>query len=417
MAEQSITCPKCKYKIELSEALTTQIRSELESEISEGLQEREQDLTKKSGELKSKEEELARLKSEADQEIERRLETERKKLEKSAKVSALKELGTELEDTKSIVTEQAEQLEEAQKNELALRKRERKLQKDKKAFELEMERKLEQERGIIGKEVADNLKDKHELEKGDLKKKISTLTDQIDDLKRKSDLGSQEAQGEVQELRLEELLTSNFPSDTIRPVPKGVKGADVIQEVYNESGHRCGVIVWESKRTKAFQKPWIDKLKSDQRKLKAEIAALYTQALPQEISGFGHLDGIWITNHRSLLGLATALRHQLVQVAASQIANVGKNQKIELLYSYLCGAEFKGRVESIVEAFTSLKSDLESERRAITKMWAKRDKQIQKVVENTVGMYGDMQGIVGATLPEIEKLDLAALPAPESKEK
>ncbi|MBW1796087.1 MAG: DUF2130 domain-containing protein [Deltaproteobacteria bacterium] len=417
MAEQSITCPKCKYKIELSEALTNQIRSELESEVSEGLQEREQDLSKKSAELKSKEEELARLKSEADKEIERRLATERKKLEKSAKESALKELGTELEDAKSIVTEQAKQLEEAQEHELALRKRERKLQRDQKALELEMERKLEQERGIISKEITDSLKDKHELEKGDLKKKISTLTDQIDDLKRKSELGSQEAQGEVQELRLEELLASNFPSDTIRPVPKGVKGADVIQEVYNESGHRCGVIVWESKRTKAFQKPWIDKLKSDQRKLKAEIAALYTQAMPQDISGFGQLDGVWITNHSSLLGLATALRLQLVQVAASQIANVGKNQKIELLYSYLSGAEFKGRVESIVEAFTSLKSDLESERRAITKMWAKRDKQIQKVVENTVGMYGDMQGIVGATLPEIEKLDIAALPAPKSKDK
>jgi len=410
MNDQTIICPNCRTEIPLSQALSERIRGELQADIAKDFAEKEKQLATKLETLSEREEEITHEKNTVDQIVADKLLKERKKIEESANEQATRAVGIELEDLRSTLKERDEQLEETQKHELELRKRERKLEDEKKQIELDVQRKLDLEREVLRKETVEQIQQSHDLETGDLKKRIQSLTEQIDTLKRKAEQGSQEAQGEVQEIQLEDLLTAAFPKDSVQPVPKGKKGADVIQEIYNDSGHMCGTIIWESKRTKSFNQGWIEKLKSDQRDVKAEIAAIYTQVLPDEVVGCGELDGVWITGSKSLIGLATALRSQLIQVSNTRIAAVGKNQKVELLYAYLTGPEFKGRVEAIVEAFSSLRSDLDSERRAMTRIWAKREKQIQKVIENTSGMYGDMQGIVGATLPEIDSLQIAALP-------
>jgi len=49
------------------------------------------------------------------------------------------------------------------------------------------------------------------------------------------------------------------------------------------------------------------------------------------------------------------------------------------------------------------------------KIWAKREKQIEKVVKNTSRMYGSLQGIVGSTLPELKTLELKALNSVEDR--
>jgi hypothetical protein len=228
----------------------------------------------------------------------------------------------------------------------------------------------------------------------------------IDELKRKSEQGSMQAQGEVLELDLEAGLKARFPMDTVEPVPKGLRGADILQNVINAEGQRCGIIIWETKRTKSWSDSWISKLKDDQREINADIPVIVSEVLPKGISAFSQIEGVWVTNRALALNVAEVLRGLLIHVSQATVASVNKGEKIELLYKYLSSPAFRQRVEAIVEAFTTMKEDLDKEKRAMTKIWAKREKQIEKVVINTAGMYGDMQGIIGAALPEIKMLDM-----------
>ena len=237
-------------------------------------------------------------------------------------------------------------------------------------------------------------------------KQIKDLRKALDAAKRKSEQGSQENQGEVLELDIQARLEQLFPQDQIRPVPKGVRGADLIQEVRNAAQQACGNIVWETKNTKNWQQGWLDKLKDDQRTIGAEIAVLVSAALPEDIDGFGHLDGIWICGLRTWPALAAVLREQLLQVAFAHAASEGKQEKMDLLYRYLAGDQFRQKVQGIVEAFEALQSQLNRERRAMEKQWKEREKQIERVINNTVGMYGEMSGILGGSLPGIPSLEL-----------
>ena len=225
-----------------------------------------------------------------------------------------------------------------------------------------------------------------------------------DELRRKLQQGSQQTQGEVLELELEELIRSAFPADQIEPVAKGRNGADVIHKVFTKSGHFCGTIVWELKRTKSWSDGWIAKLKDDQRLTKAEIAILVSEALPKDCQHFAQISGVWVASPQCAISLAVALRKQLTEIAMTKLAAVGKNEKMEVLYQYLSGIEFKQRVEAIVEAFIEMQEDLQEERRVVEKRWAKREKQIQRVVLNTSGMHGDLQGLIGSSLQEIPAL-------------
>ncbi|MDP3042339.1 MAG: DUF2130 domain-containing protein [Candidatus Omnitrophota bacterium] len=195
----------------------------------------------------------------------------------------------------------------------------------------------------------------------------------------------------------------------MEPVPKGIKGADVLQKVNNPMGQYCGSIIWESKRTRNWSDGWIDKLKDDQREVKADIAVLMSIALPKEINGFSQVKGIWVTSFPLAMGLALALRENLLEVASAKQAAVGKAEKMEAIYNYFSGTEFKQKVEAIVEAFVTMNTDLTKEKVAMEKLWSKREQQIKKVVISTARMYGDMQGIIGASLPEIKSLELKSL--------
>jgi len=213
----------------------------------------------------------------------------------------------------------------------------------------------------------------------------------------------------VQEAELEQVLSAKFPMDTIARVPKGEFGGDVVHGVAGPLGQECGTILWESKRTKNWSDGWLPKLRDDQRAAKADIAAIVTQALPREIESFDLKDGVWVIHPRVLLPVAVALRHTLVEAATARQASEGQQTKMELVYQYLTGPRFRQRVQAIAEAFSSLQEDLDKERRAIMKQWAKREEQIERVIQATVGMYGDLQGIAGKTLQEIDGLSLPGL--------
>jgi hypothetical protein len=224
-------------------------------------------------------------------------------------------------------------------------------------------------------------------------------------LRRRAEQGSQQLQGEVQEMELEALLTVKFPRDTIQPVPKGEFGGDVLHRVIGPLNQVCGTILWECKRTKSWSDGWLPKLREDQRAAKAEIAVIISQALPKEVETFGLIDGVWIADPKVALPLALSLRQTLIEVASARQASEGQQTKMEMVYSYLTGPRFRQRVQAIVEAFSSMKEDLDREKKAIIRQWAKREEQIDRVMQATVGMYGDLQGIAGKTLQEIEGLE------------
>jgi len=416
MPENVIICPHCKKKIPLTEALGHEIKEQLQKEFESQAKKREKELAVKEkaladreSSLNKKADSLEKAKETVEQEVEQKLKTERKKLEERLRKQAEEELGVELKGLQAELKENKKKIKGFQEMELKLRGERRQLEEDKEDLKLEVARTIDAERKKIRGEAIKQAVEEQRLKDQEKDRLIGGLKGQIDDLKRRVEQGSQQAQGEVLELDLEDFLRAQFPSDIIEPVPKGIRGADILQRVHSESGTDCGTIVWETKRTKNWSQGWIDKLKEDQRTVQAEIAVLLSMALPKEIDHFARINGVWVTDYSSVPGLVTVLRWSLIEVATTKLATVGKNEKMELLYDYLSGSEFKQVVEAIVESFIVMKQDLDQERRAMERIWKKREKQIDRVVKNVGSMYGSMQGIIGASLPQIESLDLKAL--------
>jgi hypothetical protein len=339
-----------------------------------------------------------------DLEIERRLADERELIKVKTAQDLREALSVEIKDLKQRSAEKERKLLEAQQVELELRKEKRELEERSRELELEVVRRIDAERIKIQDDTTRQLQEEHRLKDAEKDKKLQDALKVNDELRRKLQQGSQQTQGEVLELELEELIRTSFPMDQVEPIPKGVSGADVIQRVMSKSGHLCGTIVWESKRTKTWSDGWLPKLKDDQRSVKADLAVLVSEALPKDCRGFGQYDGIWVSDSQSLISLAVALRTQLVEVAMTKLAAVGKNEKMEILYHYLSGSEFKQRIEAIVEAFVDMQEDLQDERRVMERRWSRREKLIQKVISNTSGMYGDFQGLIGSSLQAIPLL-------------
>jgi hypothetical protein len=413
MMDNIIKCPNCGAEIEVTGALFSQIKDSLKDQMQAEFQEKEGEFRKKLQGLEKREVEIGNRSKQIDEEVTRRLELDRKQIVDEEKKKAQQNLSLEMEDLKNQLNENREKLLESQKNELNLRKKERELQDKADNLDLEIAKQLAKEREKLKKDAFESVSEQHKLREADLKNQIRSLTEKIDVLKQASEQGSQEAQGEVLETELEDLLRLSFPDDNINPVPKGVSGADILQEVVNDMGITCGRIIWESKRTKLWSEGWIDKLKVDQRKVKADIAVILSMTLPKGVDNFAFRAGVWITGFGTAIAIASALRHGLMQLSATKSVSTGKGKKMELLYSYLSGPEFRGRIEAMAEAFTGLKKGLDKEKTAMHKIWAQREKQIEKVMFNTVSMYGDLQGIIGASLPEIAEIELKALPDKE----
>jgi hypothetical protein len=406
-----IECPACHHRFALDEMYTSQI----EARFKKDFEEKNQDLIKKQKAVSLKEEALQKAQDSIDDEVKVRLQKEKDSLTKEAIKKAKDDFQIELTDKDKELAEKTRKLDEANARELKFREQIRIVEEKEKTIELEIQRRADektQKDAIILKQDFDSkfklAQKEKEIENESLKNKVAELT-------KKLEQGSQQTQGETLELVLEEELKSLFPLDVIEPVSKGVRGADVIQTVHNNHGKPCGTIIWEFKNTKNWADSWVQKLKDNQHQIKADIAILLTIALPKDIKGFGHFDGVWITDIHSYSSLCTALRMSLTQLHLVRQANLGKNEKMEIIYQYLSGHEFKQRVQVIVDAFKAMKKDLNDEKEAMRRLWAKREKELERVTGGTTGMYGDLEGILGNTIPKIEGLELAALPAPDSE--
>jgi hypothetical protein len=315
----------------------------------------------------------------------------------------------ELAELQEILKQRNAKLAEAQKAQAEILHKERELDDAKREMDLTIEKRVQEDlagaRAKAKKEAEEELK----LKVMEKDQTITAMQRQIEELKRRAEQGSQQLQGEVQELELEAILATKFPRDTIVPVPKGEFGGDVLQRVMGPSGQIFGTILWESKRTKNWSDGWLAKLREDQRTAKAEVAIIISQVLPKDVETFGCVDAVWVAHPKVTLPVAATLRQTLIEVAGVRQTNEGQQSKMEMIYQYLTGPRFRHRVEAIVEAFSSMKKDLDVERKAITRQWAKREEQIERVMQATVGMYGDFQGIAGRTLQEIEGLEFQGM--------
>ena len=410
MISQNIICPRCGMEIPLTETLSHQIRESLQEELNVEIKEREAAIAVREKQIRDQQEELKNAKAAIAQQVEEKLKVEKLNIKQVAKVEAEAAIQIEINDLMLQISENKKKAEQAQNNELELRKKTRELEDQKNNLELEITRKLDEEREKIRQATMEQYAENHRLKDLEKDKQMEDMRKTIDDLKRKAEQGSMQTQGEVLELDLEAALKARFPFDTIEPVAKGMRGADIIQNVVSPAGQACGSIIWETKRTKSWSDSWIEKLKDDQRLVNAEIAVIVTEAFPKGIQQFGQIDGIWITSPLLAGSIADVLRAGLIKVSQAVLSSVNKGEKMEILYDYLSGAPFRQKVEAIVEAFVSMKEDLDKEKRAALKNWSKREKQLEKVITSTAGMYGDMQGIIGASLPEIKLLDHDADP-------
>ncbi len=420
MTEAAITCPNCKTEIRLTESLAAPLIETTRRQFQQQLAQKDDEITKREQGILEKERQLTTAKNKLDeqvaQQVEDQLKIDRAKItieesrkSKQAFSNDLEQRSREVAELQAILKSQEAKLTEAQKTQADLLRKQRELDDAKRELDLTIEKRIQEGLSVTRHQARKEAEDEQRLKVLEKEQTIVAMQKQIEDLKRRSEQGSQQLQGEVQELELENLLRSKFPFDVIEPVPKGEFGGDILHRIIGPSGQPNGTILWEFKRTKNWSDSWLVKLRDDQRAAKAEIAVIVSQVLPKGVETFDLVEGIWVTHPRASLPVAMILRQSLMELALARQSHEGHQTKTDMVYQYLTGPRFRLRVEAIVEAFSTMQEDLDKERRVIMKQWAKRGEQIERVTGATIGMYGDLQGIAGKSLQEIEGLELKSL--------
>lgn len=420
MTETTITCPNCNSVVPLTESLAAPLIAATRQQFEAQLQQKDQAIALREEGIRDQEKQLAEAKrglnEQVAQQVAKQLQAERQRMieeetrkAKQAAAAELEHKSRELADLNEVLKQRDVKLAEAQKAQAELIKKQRELDDAKRELELTVEKRVQANLSEVRNQAKREAEEGLKLRVMEKDQTIASMQQKIEELKQKAEQGSQQLQGEVQELELENLLRGKFPFDSIEPVAKGEFGGDLLQRVASNAGQSAGSILWEAKRTKNWSDGWLVKLREDQRNAKAELAVLVSQALPKGVDSFDVIDGVWVCSPRTALPVATILRHTLLEIGTARLAAEGQHGKTEMVYQYLTGPRFKQRVEAIVEAFSTMQEDLDKERKVIMKQWAKRQAQIERVMNATVGMYGDLQGIAGKSLQEIEGLEMRAL--------
>ena len=401
-----IRCPHCHETFDLNEGVLEHLKDSLAEDYREKERAFRAELRQKDEALQT---ELAKVKAREaglSETIDKQVAERLKQLEGKARQEAAEALTVEMRDLQEQLQSKSQKLAAAEENELQLRRAQRELEEQRKTQELELARKLDAERKAIEEAASRRALEEHQFKFAEKDKHIGDLQKTIAELKRQSEQGSVQAQGEVLELGLEEKLRDIFRDDLIEPVAKGQRGADVLQTVRGNTGRVLGKLIYETKRTKAWKDEWIPKLKEDQIASGADIAVIVTEVLPKGIERFGFRDGVWVCDFATSLHLARTLRWSLQQVAVVAMANEDSTNKAAVLYDYVTGAEFRKRVESILSHFTDMRDDLESEKRCFQRQWAKREKHLASIQQNVAEMFGAFEGIAGQ-LESVALLEMA----------
>jgi hypothetical protein len=411
MTEPRIVCPKCKTSMKLTESLAAPLIAKARKQVQQQLAERERQFAKREVDLRNSQKAVSRARQAVDTEVAKRLRAERTSISQSEAAKARVALGAELEQRDELLTQlqnsldtNNEKLAKAQRAQADIIRKSRELDDARRELELSVQKRVQESLSAVRDQAKAEAEDALKTKVSEREVQIVGMQRQIEELRRKADQGSQQLQGEALEFELETSLRDKFTSDVIEAVPKGDFGGDILQRVRNDTSRVCGIMLWEAKSTKAWSNKWLEKLRSDQRLANADVCLIVSSVLPAGIETFDRIDNVWVTKKRFAIPLAIALRQSLIEVGNSRQAANGQQTKMEMVYQYLTGPRFRNRIDVIIENFTDMQSDLDRERKAMARIWAKREEQLKSVLESSAGFYGDLQGIAGRALPEIESL-------------
>jgi len=413
----TIKCPNCNTDIDVNDILYHQLEDELkqknlneQKKLQIESDKRDKEFKQAQDDLKSQQEAIKEQQEKFDDELKKatqsQLKIEKEKLQQSIKKEVMDEQSESISLLKKELDEKSSQVKELNISKVEIEKLKREKEeiesKVKADAELALTQRLKEEKEKIHK-IAD---EQNELKFKQKEEQLKQLQEQLQIAQRKAEQGSMQLQGEVQELAIEEYLADKFPFDMIEEIKKGARGADCIQVVHTREVQNCGKIYYESKRTKEFSKTWIEKFKGDMREKSVDVGVLVTQALPSDMDRMGLLDGVWVCTFEEFKGLSAVLRESIIKLNHAKKGEENKTDKMSLLYGYLTSTEFSMQIEAIVEGFTTMKSDLDTEKRSMTRIWKQREKQIDKVLDNTIGMYGSIKGIAGNAIGNVQALEL-----------
>ncbi|MCQ2690342.1 DUF2130 domain-containing protein [Helicobacter pylori] len=414
-------CPKCQAPINVNEALYKQIERENQNKFLAQQKEFEKEMNEKRVQyhthlkmLEQKEEALKEREKEQQAQFDEAvkqasalaLQDERAKIIEEARKNAFLEQQKGLELLQKELDEKSKQVQELHQKEAEIERLKRENNEAESRLKAENEKKLNEKLDLEREKIEKALHEKNELKFKQQEEQLEMLRNELKNAQRKAELSSQQFQGEVQELAIEEFLKQKFPLDSVEEIKKGQRGGDCIQVVHTREFQNCGKIYYESKRTKEFQKAWVEKLKSDMREIGADVGVIVSEALPKEMERMGLFEGVWVCSFEEFKGLSAVLREGVIQVSLAKKSQENKGDKVNLLYHYLTSSEFSMQVNAIIEGFEQLRADLESEKRAMARIWKSREKQIDKVFEGTINMYGSIKGIAGNAIGQVKALEL-----------
>jgi hypothetical protein len=408
--ENQIKCPNCGTSIDVQDILSHQLEEEIKQKYQSQIAQEKKKYELEQEKLKQEKQDFEQKKKKENELFQDRLEKQlkegKKEIETRLKQKLKEEQSEQFEALQKELNEKSEQVKELNRSKAEIEKLKREKSELKEAVEAEAQKKLNEILSTEKEKIKKAEEDKNELRFKEMQKQLEDQKKLTEEMKRKQEQGSMQLQGEVQELAIEEWLISKFPLDTIEEIKKGARGGDCIQIVHSRTKQNCGTIYYESKRTKDFQPTWIEKFKADIRDRGANIGVLVTEVMPSDMDRMGLKDGIWICNYDEFKGLCAVLREGILQVNNAISTQENKGDKMDLLYDYLTSNTFRMQIEAIVEGFTQMKSDLDSEKRSMQRIWKQREKQIEKVVTNTIDMYGSIKGIAGNAIQSVKALEL-----------
>lgn len=415
-----INCPNCLHKFEPGDAFMKDFETQARQKMAAEWQKLKSDVEKDRFLLQQQRELLEKQQQQQEAEIQQRLMAERQKMQQQLQDSIRRSVASDFENQLNLLQQaykdNQEKLKLARQKELDFLQKEQKLSQKEEELEIELQKRVNDERERLSKEIRDLENQKLQQQETEWRLKLAEKEKQLEDQKRlaeemrkKAEQGSMQLQGEVQELLLEDLLRTGFPFDKVVPVGKGVRGADCIQVICNPFGNECGKIIYESKRTTSFSNDWIEKLKADMRSQGADIAVIVTQTLPKDMERFGERDGVYVCTFAEVSSLASVLRSSIVKVFQLTKSQENKGDKMTLLYDYLTGNEFAEQWKAIREGFLSMRLSIQKERDAMERLWKAREKQLEKVLLNAAHIRGSIEGIAGADAVNLELEENEAL--------
>jgi len=408
--ENQVKCPNCGTSIDVQDILSHQLEEEIKHKYQSQIAQEKKKYELEQEKLKQEKLDFEQKKKKENElfqdRLEKQLKEDKKEIEATLKRKLREEQSEQFEALQKELNEKSEQVKELNRSKAEIEKLKREKGELKEAVEAEAQKKLNEILISEKEKIKKSEEDKNELRFKEMQKQLEDQKKLTEEMKRKQEQGSMQLQGEVQELAIEEWLISKFPLDTIEEIKKGARGGDCIQIVHTRTAQNCGTIYYESKRTKDFQPSWIEKFKADIRDRGANIGVLVTEVMPSDMDRMGLKDGIWICNYDEFKGLCAVLREGILQVNNAISTQENKGDKMDLLYEYLTSNTFRMQIEAIVEGFTQMKSDLDSEKRSMQRIWKQREKQIEKVVTNTIDMYGSIKGIAGNAIQSVKALEL-----------